>query len=199
VPFIPLARALPNAGHVGRGDRQLARRLPGGARRARDAAGRPRGRADFADDTIELTNALAPGDSGGPVVTRAAKAVGVVSYISFNPGGMRSDTPVPPFLMGLPLPREFAAVRRAGGDRLRRWWRRRRRRGARRAGDRLHLAAGVRLRPGAATSTSGRGRARSSGRWRRAGPASAPACAVFEERPVLDDEGNRVGSGRRPT
>lgn len=109
VPFVPLAASLPNPGAgvvaIGnsRGDFLAARagritRL--GVRSAR---------ADFADDTIEMTNALQPGDSGGPVVTARGEAIGVVSYISTNPGGMRSDVPLPPFLMGLALPMEFAA------------------------------------------------------------------------------------------
>jgi serine protease Do len=109
VPFIPLARSLPMPGAAvvaignSRGDFLAAR--AGRVTRLGVRAGR----ADFADDTIELTNALAPGDSGGPVLTARGEAVGVVSYISVNPAGMRSDTPLPPFLMGLPLPRDFAA------------------------------------------------------------------------------------------
>ena len=109
VPYIPLASSLPNPGTsvvaIGnsRGDFLAAR--AGQVTRLGVRAGR----ADFADDTIELTNSLAPGDSGGPVVTSRGEAVGVVSYISFDPGGMRSDMPLPPFLMGLPLPRQFAA------------------------------------------------------------------------------------------
>jgi serine protease Do len=109
VPFIPLASSLPNPGTAvvaignSRGDFLAAR--AGQVTRLGVRAGR----ADFADETIELTNSLAPGDSGGPVVTSRGEAVGVVSYISFDPGGMRSDMPLPPFLMGLPLPRQFAA------------------------------------------------------------------------------------------
>ena len=109
VPFIPLAPVLPNPGTpvvaIGnsRGDFLAAR--AGQVTRLGVRAGR----ADFADETIELTNALAPGDSGGPVVTTRGEAVGVVSYISFDPSGMSSDVPLPPFLMGLALPRQFAA------------------------------------------------------------------------------------------
>lgn len=109
VPYLSLTPSLPSPGTqvvaIGnsRGDF-----LAGRAGRVTRLGVRA-GRADFADETIELTNALAPGDSGGPVVTARGEAVGVVSYISYNPAGMRSDVPVPPFLMGLPLPREFAA------------------------------------------------------------------------------------------
>ncbi|MBZ0173101.1 MAG: serine protease, partial [Phycisphaerales bacterium] len=67
------------------------------------------GRADFADNTMELTNSLAPGDSGGPVINERGEVVGVVSYISFNPGAMSSDSYVPPFLRGVALPRRFAS------------------------------------------------------------------------------------------
>lgn len=66
-------------------------------------------RANFASDTIELTNSLAPGDSGGPVVNARGEAVGIVSYISFNPGAMSSQGYLPPYLRGLTLPREFAS------------------------------------------------------------------------------------------
>lgn len=66
-------------------------------------------RVDFADDTIELTAPLAPGDSGGPVLNLRGEAIGVVSYISFNPGASESDTYLPPFLRGLQLPVDYAS------------------------------------------------------------------------------------------
>ena len=109
VPAIPLAEALPSPGAevvaIGnsRGDFLEAR-----AGRVTRLGVRP-GRADFAESTIELTASLAPGDSGGPVITRNAQAIGVVSYISFNPAGMSSSGNMPPFLLGIPLPRDFAA------------------------------------------------------------------------------------------
>lgn len=67
------------------------------------------GRSDFADDTIELTASLAPGDSGGPVVNARGEVIGVVSYISFNPSAMSSDSYIPPYLRGLSLPRNYAS------------------------------------------------------------------------------------------
>ena len=41
----------------------------------------------FASGTVETTASLAPGDSGGPVLTGDGKVVGVVSYISYLTGG----------------------------------------------------------------------------------------------------------------
>ena len=41
-------------------------------------------RSDFADTAIELTAALAPGDSGGPVINADGEAIGVVSYIALT-------------------------------------------------------------------------------------------------------------------
>lgn len=109
VPYIPLARSIPSVGTgvvaIGnsRGDFLEAR--SGRVTRL----GVQAGRADFADDTIELTAALAPGDSGGPVLNADGEAIGVVSYISFNPNSLDSDSYVPPFLRGLSLPQEFAS------------------------------------------------------------------------------------------
>jgi serine protease Do len=66
----------------------------------------------FADDTIEVTAALAPGDSGGPVINEQGQAIGVVSFISFVPDRLNSDTDrsTPPFLRGvITESRDFAA------------------------------------------------------------------------------------------
>lgn len=43
----------------------------------------PKGR--FADETIELSAALAAGDSGGPVLNTKGEVIGVTSYIAYNP------------------------------------------------------------------------------------------------------------------
>ena len=54
--------------------------------------------ASFADGTFELSAALAPGDSGGPVVDASGNAVGVVSYIAFTPPHMASGPGLLPLL-----------------------------------------------------------------------------------------------------
>jgi serine protease Do len=194
VPFIPLARTLPTPGTAvvaignSRGDFLAAR--AGRVTRLGVRAGR----ADFADDTIELTNALAPGDSGGPVLTARGEAVGVVSYISVNPAGMRSDTPLPPFLMGLPLPRDFAAYAvpvesgsalvvsvAAGAQRdvpvIGFTWQQ----GYDYDPTRSDLDLGP--RPGPIVSSVAPG-----------GPASRAGLRAFEVRPLFDGAGNRIGT-----
>ncbi len=109
VPYLPLADRTPATGTpvvaIGNSRDDFL-----GARAGRvTRLGVQASRADFADNTIELTNSLAPGDSGGPVVNSRGEAVGVVSFISFNPGAMSSQGFVPPFLQGLSLSREFAS------------------------------------------------------------------------------------------
>lgn len=109
VPYLKLAERSPRPGTevVAIGNSRGETLAPRAGRITR--LGVRANRADFADGTIELTAALAPGDSGGPVVTASGEAVGVVSYISFTPGSLRSDAYVPPFLRGLALPSEFAS------------------------------------------------------------------------------------------
>jgi S1-C subfamily serine protease len=109
VPALPLSTSVPNPGSevvaIGnsRGDFLAAR--AGHVTRVGVRAGR----ADFASGTIELTNSLAPGDSGGPVVNARGQAVAVVSYISFNPSAMSSQDWIPPYLRGIVLPSAFAS------------------------------------------------------------------------------------------
>lgn len=109
VPALPLAARLPGPGTavvaIGNSRNEFLAARSGRVTRL----GVQAARANFASDTIELTNSLAPGDSGGPVVNARGEAVGVVSYISFNPGAMSSQGYVPPYLRGLVLPREFAS------------------------------------------------------------------------------------------
>lgn len=111
VPYLPLAREAPRLGRAvvaignSRGDF-----LQGRAGRV-TRLGVEASRINFASGTIELTTALAPGDSGGPVLTGDGEVVGVVSFISFMPDGMSAETEsfVPPFLRGLITPRQFAS------------------------------------------------------------------------------------------
>lgn len=118
VPTVPLAVQLPRPGTrvvaVGNSRNEFLQARAGEVTRLGVHAGRP----DFADNTIELTTSLAPGDSGGPVVDAAGRAVGVVSYISFDPGAMTSSRYVPPFLRGVQLPQGYAsyAVPVGGSD-----------------------------------------------------------------------------------
>jgi serine protease Do len=112
VPFLPLATATSKEGDdivaIGnsRGDFLQGR----AGMISRIGVDRPRAR--FADDTIEVSAALAPGDSGGPLLNEQGEAIGVVSFISFVPDRLNSDTDrnVPPFLRGVASEaREFAA------------------------------------------------------------------------------------------
>lgn len=109
VDFLPLAQAPATVGDqivaVGNSRNQFLAARAGMVTRL---GVRP-GRSDFADETIELTASLAPGDSGGPVINARAEVIGVVSYISFNPTAMSSETYIPPYLRGVALPRNFAS------------------------------------------------------------------------------------------
>lgn len=113
VPFLPLASASPRVGSeivaIGnsRGDF-----LQGRAGRV-NRLGINSPEVRFANNTIELTAALQPGDSGGPVLNRAGEVLGVVSYISYRPDRLDSQPGasadfIPPVLRGFSLP-DFAA------------------------------------------------------------------------------------------
>ena len=196
VPFIPLAARAPTPGTAvvaignSRGDFLEAR--AGRVTRLGVRAGR----ADFADGTIELTNALAPGDSGGPVVTERGEAVGVVSYISFNPSGMSSDTYVPPFLMGLALPREFAAYAvpvATGSDLV----------AAVASGAERDVpvigfswSTGFDYDPSAGSSDLGRRPGTIVQSVTPGGPGERAGLRSYAEQPVLDDAGRRIGTLR---
>ena len=63
--------------------------------------------ARFAGGTIELTAALSPGDSGGPIINEQGEAVAVVSFISYNPDRLESDneSDIPNYLRGIVNPK----------------------------------------------------------------------------------------------
>ena len=111
VPYLPLAQTAPAIGSsvvaIGNSRGDFLQPRAGQVTRLGVTASR----ADFASGTIELTAALAPGDSGGPVVNARGEVVGVVSYISFMPEASfsQSDRFIPPFLRGIALPRSFAS------------------------------------------------------------------------------------------
>jgi serine protease Do len=112
VPFLPLATASSDVGDrivaIGNSRGDFLQGRAGVISRI----GVTRPRARFADGTIELSAALAPGDSGGPILNRNGEAIGVVSFISFVPDRLSSETDgvVPPFLRGIiGEERDFAA------------------------------------------------------------------------------------------
>lgn len=109
VPALQLSNSVPNPGSevVAIGNSRGDFLAPRAGRVTR--VGVRAGRADFASGTIELTNSLAPGDSGGPIINSRGQAVAVVSYISFNPSAMSSQGWVPPYLRGIVLPSAFAS------------------------------------------------------------------------------------------
>lgn len=111
VPYLPLAQQPPRLGQavvaIGNSRGDFLQGRAGRVTRLGVAASR----VNFASGTIELTAALSPGDSGGPVLTSNGEVVGVVSYISFMPDGMSAETEsfVPPLLRDLVAPRQFAS------------------------------------------------------------------------------------------
>ena len=112
VAFLPLATATPKVGSdiIAIGNSRGAFLEGRAGRISRLGVASPRAR--FAKDTIELTAALSPGDSGGPIINAQGEAIGVVSYISFRPNalGSPSDSPIPEYLRPIIVPqRGFAS------------------------------------------------------------------------------------------
>lgn len=197
VPYLPLASRAPRPGTevVAIGNSRGDVLAPRAGRVTR--LGVQASRADFADGTIELTAALAPGDSGGPVLTTAGEAVGVVSYISFTPGSMPSDQYVPPFLRGLSLPSEFASYAvpvSLTSDLV----------ASVRAGERRDVPViGFSWRPGFDYEPGQDGRAFGLRPGpvvvsvAPGGPADLAGLRSYAERPVYDDDGELIGIERR--
>jgi serine protease Do len=97
VPFLSLTGTPPKVGSrvlaIGNSRGEFLADRVGAITRLGVRAGRP----DFASGTIELTAALAPGDSGGPVIGEDGEALGVVSYISFQPAILSAEGDVSPW------------------------------------------------------------------------------------------------------
>jgi S1-C subfamily serine protease len=197
VPYLKLAERSPRPGTevVAIGNSRGETLAPRAGRITR--LGVRANRADFADGTIELTAALAPGDSGGPVVTASGEAVGVVSYISFTPGSLQSDVYIPPFLRGLSLPSDFAsyAVPVSLDDAMV---------AGLRAGEQRDVPViGFSWRPGFDYEPGQDGRAFGVRPGPVVvsvapdGPAARAGLRSYAERPVYDDAGELIGIDRR--
>ncbi|MEX2534688.1 MAG: S1C family serine protease [Trueperaceae bacterium] len=95
VPYLELSHDLPSVGTdvlaIGNSRGELLADRTGTVTRLGVRADRP----DFATGTIELTAALAPGDSGGPVIGEDGRVLGVVSYISFEPSFLDAEGDLP--------------------------------------------------------------------------------------------------------
>ncbi|WP_291423436.1 S1C family serine protease [Deinococcus sp.] len=63
------------------------------------------GRADFPEDTMELSAPLAPGDSGGPIIDASGRATGVISYIRESAAGATQASYAVPLMQGSELMR----------------------------------------------------------------------------------------------
>lgn len=59
--------------------------------------------ADFPQNTLEMSAALAPGDSGGPIVNAQGQVMGIVSYIRVNEKGQTLTSYAVPVSQGSPL------------------------------------------------------------------------------------------------
>lgn len=99
VPWLPLASRLPVTGSevvaIGNSRRDFLQDRAGSVLRRNVTASQ----VSFASGTIETTAALAPGDSGGPLLSSAGEVVGVVSYISFLAGGTAEEQGLIPRLV----------------------------------------------------------------------------------------------------
>ena len=98
VDYLPLAAAVPEVGSevvaIGNSRDSFLEARAGSVTQI----GVESPRASFAENTIQLTAALAPGDSGGPVINNAGEVIGVVSYIALN--GPNDDLDIPDYLKG---------------------------------------------------------------------------------------------------
>lgn len=109
VPYLPLASQELEVGSsvvaIGNSRGEFLQGRAGEVRRL-DA---PAVQASFADGTVEISAALAPGDSGGPVLSDQGEVIGVVSYIAFSPEGPRTNPSMFPLLQTAPTDDGYAA------------------------------------------------------------------------------------------
>lgn len=193
VPWLPLASSLPPVGSevvaIGnsRGD-FLADRAGKVLRRNVSA-----NQVTFASGTLEMDAALAPGDSGGPVLNSAGEVVGVVSYVSFNATAGQSDEGLIPRLIRGALDRpdftSYAVPVLAGSDLQRELWS---------GGQRDIPVIGFSLQfnyvPEASDLPLGRLPGVVVGPVQPGGPAADAGIRSFRQAPVLDSEGRPVGT-----
>ena len=197
VPFLELTDDLPAVGSevlaIGNSRGEFLADRSGEVTRLGVDADRP----DFATDTMELTAALAPGDSGGPVIDESGRVVGVVSYISFAPSVLssESDLPLARFLGSSSAP-EFAsyAVPTVSGTKEV---------GALFAGERRDIPViGFQVAfeydpAGGETRSLGRRPGVVVGRVQPDGPGARAGLRSLQELPLRDEQGTPVGNRLR--
>ena len=96
-PFLPLARARPSVGDavlaVGNGGGGFLQPKSGRLTGLEASAGP--GGASFPPGTLQMSAALVPGDSGGPILNLGGELTGIVSYVSVNPNRETASFAVP--------------------------------------------------------------------------------------------------------
>lgn len=192
VPFLRLAPRLPASGSgvvaIGNSRGDFLQDRAGVVLRRNVTASQ----VSFASGTIEMSNSLAPGDSGGPVLNEAGEVVGVVSYISYSISDNPEEGLIPRLIRGALDRPEYAsyAVPVLAGSELH-----------------LNLLAGAmrdipvigfqlqfNYLPGASGVLLGRRPGVVVGNVQEGGPGAAAGLRSFEQRPVLDQQGRPVGS-----
>src|SRR5690625_2243497 len=195
-PFLPLAERLPQSGSkvvaIGNSRGDLLSDRAGIVRRRNVTASR----VSFASGTIETTAALAPGDSGGPLLDEAGRVIGVVSYISYSTASEPEAEGLIPRLIRSALDRpayaSYAVPVLAESDLYRQLL----------AGDRRDVPViGFSLqydyRPGSGPASLGDSPGVVVGTVQPGGPGEEAGLRSFRQRPVRSREGRVVGRSIR--